>query len=389
MVNSPIPISCHEPAFRARVLTGYPRQRTVWCVTPVPVFLPVNQFDHFYLGGEHITALRSRQSGALGGSELRQPEEWLGSTVTRFGQAQHGITTLPDGSSLQAVVLADPEAWLGPAHVARYGSNPALLVKLLDAGERLPVHVHPTKRFARDHLGCDYGKTEAWVVLETPPDGASVWVGCKHDVDPVDLRGLVDAQNKSGLVALLNEIIVHPGDAIVVPSGTPHCTGAGAFVLELQEPTDFSVLLEWEGFALDGPAEGHLGLGFDQALQCVHRHAFSADYLASLVRRNGQHARLGTYNVMPSAADPYFRTLRVRTTLHTNYTSQVEASFAIVLVTEGSGFLNGRFGSLATKRGDALLIPYAAGDFSFSGDVTALVSLPPAPDTPDAQEWDA
>jgi mannose-6-phosphate isomerase len=246
-----------------------------------------------------------------------------------------------------------------------------------------------TKRFARDHLDCDYGKTEAWVVLETPPDGASVWVGCKQDVDPTDLRALVDAQNKPGLVALLNELIVHPGDAIVVPSGTPHCTGAGAFVLELQEPTDFSVLLEWDGFALDGPREGHLGLGFDQALACVNREAFSADHLTSLVRRNGQHARLGTYSLMPAAADPYFRTLRIRTTSHTNYTSNVDATFAVVLVTEGSGYLNGTFGPTPIAQGDALLIPYAAGGFSFSGDLTALVSLPPAPDAPEAQEWDA
>ncbi len=347
------------------------------------MFLPVTQLDHFYLGGDRIGALR----GGPGGP--RRPEEWLGSTVTRFGETDRGITTLPGLGDLRSLVLADPEQWLGAAHVARYGSNPAVLVKLLDAGERLPVHVHPTKRFAKDHLGCDYGKTEAWVVLETPPEGASVWVGCNRDVDPTELRSLIDAQDKPGLVGLLNELTVHPGDAIVVPSGTPHCTGAGAFVLELQEPTDFSVLLEWDGFALDGPAEGHLGLGFDFALECVNRRAFSTDDLARLVRRNGEHARLGTYPLMPVVADPYFRTVRIRTTSHTNYTSEVGASFAIVLATTGAGFIRGTFGQLPIQRGDALVVPHAAGSFSFGGDATVLVALPPAPDAPTAEEFDA
>ena len=175
---------------------------------PAPIVLPVNQIDHEYLGGERIGALRNGPGGP------QRPEEWLGSTVARFGEGDRGCTLLPGGSLLRDLVIADPLFWLGRAHADRYGANPAVLVKLLDAGERLPVHVHPTKRFAKDHLDCDYGKTEAWVVLETPPDGASVWVGCRDDVDPLDLRAMVDRQDKAGLVSLLHEIVVHPGDAV-------------------------------------------------------------------------------------------------------------------------------------------------------------------------------
>src|SRR3712207_7675257 len=39
-----------------------------------------------------------------------------------------------------------------------------------------------------------------------------------------------------------------PGDAIFVPAGTPHAIGDGVLIVELQEPSDMSVLLEWEGF---------------------------------------------------------------------------------------------------------------------------------------------
>lgn len=344
-----------------------------------PIVLPVNQIDHEYLGGDRIGALR----GGPGGPQ--RPEEWLGSTVTRFGEAERGCTVLPSGELLRALVLNDPIGWLGAAHAARYGSNPAILVKLLDAGERLPVHVHPSKRFAKDHLDCDYGKTEAWVVLETPPQGASVWVGCKRDTDSQQLRSLVDRQDKQALVGLLNELTVYPGDAVVVPSGTPHCTGAGAFVLELQEPTDFSVLLEWEGFSFDGPNDGHLGLGFDTALECVNRQAFTPEFLTSLVQRNGAPlASAASTNLMPAFAASYFRAERVCTTT----TATIPASFAIIVIIEGSGAL--RTGTAATPLpyGTAVLVPFAAGPMTFEGSLTALVAMPPLPDAPLAIEFD-
>jgi hypothetical protein len=41
---------------------------------------------------------------------------------------------------------------------------------------------------------------------------------------------------------------------VLVPAGTPHAIGAGVLLVELQEPTDLSVLLEWAGFAA-GPGE--------------------------------------------------------------------------------------------------------------------------------------
>ena len=47
------------------------------------------------------------------------------------------------------------------------GSTTGLLVKLLDARERLPVHCHPTRQFARDVLGSPFGKAEAWIVVAT------------------------------------------------------------------------------------------------------------------------------------------------------------------------------------------------------------------------------
>ena len=51
-----------------------------------PVLLPPNQFPHFYRGGDRIGALRGGPGGPM------RPEEWIGSTVTRFGEARSGLS---------------------------------------------------------------------------------------------------------------------------------------------------------------------------------------------------------------------------------------------------------------------------------------------------------
>jgi hypothetical protein len=163
--------------------------------TPVPMLLPNNQFDHFYRGGDRIKTLR----GGPGGPQ--RPEEWIASATTRAGQTLQGLSTLPSRELLRDAVRADPTAWLGPAHVERYGADGVeLLVKLLDAGQRLPVHVHPTRAFAREHLDLAHGKTEAWVVVEADP-GAVVGIGLRRPNDP---RGAPPARRRHDSAALVD-----------------------------------------------------------------------------------------------------------------------------------------------------------------------------------------
>ena len=354
-----------------------------------PFTLPPNVIEHFYLGGQRIATMRGRVSptgpAARPGEPLRRPEEWLASTVARWGTDDgSGLTELGSLGPLTELIAADPEGWLGSAHVARWGSSPALLVKLIDAGQRLPVHVHPTRRFATKHLGCPFGKTEAWVVLDVPPGGGTAFVGTTRPVRRDEWAELVDAQATDAMLDLLHPVTVHAGDGVLVPSSTPHCIDAGVFVVELQEPTDFSVLLEWDGFAIDGRVDGHLGLGFDTALDAVRTDAVSAADLDRLVQRaaspSGDARRL-----LPAGADPYFRAWAVDGT--TGPTTIPEA-FSVVVITGGGGTLRWDGDSASISGGDALVVPHAAGPLTFSADVTAVVAQPPAPDTPGPVEQD-
>jgi mannose-6-phosphate isomerase len=336
-----------------------------------PVLLPVNQFDHFYRGGDRIGALRHGPGGP------RRPEEWIGSITARFGQAPQGYSVLPDGRLLVEAIDSDPLAWLGAAHVARYGTSTEVLVKLLDLDQRLPVHLHPNRSFARNHLGLAHGKTEAWYVLDAP-DGAQVGVGFKDTMTLDQVSDWVRDRDSAALLSALRTKVVRPGDAMLVPAGLPHTVQEGVFVLELQEPTDLSILLEWQDFAVDGARDGHLDLGFETALQAVDLGGLSASDLDRLVLSREQIQGAGLTSVMPVQADPYFRAHRI---VSTEGPVTVEAGFAIVLVLEGDGVIHADLASFEVARGDVALMPFAAGDWNLHGGATAIVCRPPAPDT--------
>lgn len=322
-----------------------------------PIELPANRpAERFYRGGARISAFRGDAASAS-----REPEDWVGSTTTVRGESALGLTRLPDGTLLRDAIAADPVAWLGAAHAQRWGADARLLVKLLDAGQRLPVHAHPHDDFAAAHLGRAHGKAEAWYILE----GGTVHVGLREDVKVAVLADLVSRQDVAALLGLLHEVVVAPGDVVWVPPGELHAIGEGVLLLELQQPEDLSILLEWEGFALDGAADGHLGIGFDLALSAVTTTARSTTQLATLV-----HAAPGLGSVFPRAADEYFRLQR----LPLHGAAVLEPGFAIVVVVDGVVDIAGS----THPAGATILVPAAAGRVEVSGSGELLIARPPA-----------
>jgi mannose-6-phosphate isomerase len=319
-----------------------------------PVVVGPNLPQTFYRGSGRLAAFREADLPAW-------PEDWVASTTPRYGQSPSGLTTLPDGTFLRDAITADPIRWLGRTHASRFGADTALLVKLLDAGQRLPVHVHPSRAFARSHLASPYGKTEAWVVLDAAPD-AVVHLGFRRDVSAEELAGWVSAQDVGAMLGATNSLPVSAGDAILCPAGMPHAIGENVLLLELQEPTDFSVLLEWDGF-LPGPDDAMLGLPFDVAMACVDRRVCTPERLAAL--RGSQDA------LLPAEADEFFSAARVSAGAEVT-------GFGVLAVTAGSGTLAGTWGSLPVRRGTTVAIPFDAGACRLTGSVAAIHCRPPS-----------
>ena len=333
-----------------------------------PVALPPNLIDHFYAGGAKIAALRGIET-----TSTHQPEEWLAATVCRAGSESVGLSRLPDGTYLRDAVAADPSAWTGPGSAAAGPADTGLLVKLLDAGQRLPVHVHPDRAFAARHLSCPYGKTEAWYVLDATGDGA-VYLGWTDDVDPDELARRRDAQDSDWMLGHLNRVEVRPGDGVLVPAGTAHAIGEGVFVAEVQEPTDFSIVLEW-AITTTGREDSHLGLGFGTVMPAVDHTRMSPERLAALRRHTAPAATgAGPASALPAAADPFFRIDVWAPGGAAN--APVPPGFAVVVVLTGDGALVGDDGSEQVAAGQVLAVPHAFGGWRADGDVRLLVCRP-------------
>ncbi|GAA2740782.1 class I mannose-6-phosphate isomerase [Terrabacter aerolatus] len=334
--------------------------------------LPLNTPHRFYRGGERILAFRGLEVPP--DFDGHRPEDWLASTTRLFAEGGDGVTVLDDGTRLPDALAADPEHWLGAAHLAAHGVEPGLLTKLLDAGERLPVHSHPDRTFAAAHLDCAHGKTEAWIVLDAAP-GACVWLGFRDELPADELADLVEAQDHRLLTAL-NRIEVSAGDALLVPGGQPHAIGEGVFVLELQEPTDLSVMLEHRRFGLE-QAHAFLGLDIPRALESVDRGPLTAEGLTALRRRWTDVG--GTGHALPEDAAEFFRAEVLRARPDAPATGA--AAFAVAVVVEGHGTLTTGTGPPRTTevgRGDVLLVPHGAGDVRLEGELTVIRCMPSA-----------
>jgi mannose-6-phosphate isomerase len=335
-----------------------------------PIELAPNQPRQFYRAGAALAAFRGVAPG-----DAYRPEDWIGSTTARYGALDDtGLTKLDDGGLLRDAILIDPEAWLGPEHAAAFGADPALLVKLLDAGERLPVHVHPSRDFARRHLDCRYGKTEAWIVLGADGADARVHLGFTRDVEAAELDAWIAAREESTILASLHAVDVKPGDAVLVPAGMPHAIGVGVFCLELQEPTDFSVMLELAGFPDIDPSQALLGLDAGLARECVRSKAVNKAQLERL-RSAPAPTSSAVQRFFPDDADPFFRAERIEPA---GAAVVLEAGFAILVVLEGSGRLETDGDALKVGRGSVVLVPHAVGETTLSGSLVAVRCRPPS-----------
>ena len=200
-------------------------------------------------------------------------------------------------------------------------------------------------------------------------------LGLRRHVSPAELARLVTDQDTAALLALLHEREVEAGDTVLVPAGVLHAVGAGILLLELQQPEDLSILLEWKGFEIDGVESGHLGIGFERALVAVERRARTAAQIDALVTRGASGA-----SVLAPAADPFFRL--ERHVVDDDHPTMLDPGFAVVVVAQGEVRLVGDGEALVAPRGSTVLVPHAAGGIRANGAGELLVCRPPRPDHP-------
>lgn len=158
---------------------------------------------------------------------------------------------IPDsrtGESLEASAIpglesADEQGVPLSALIAKYGDlllgtqvrgDFPLLLKMIDARDKLSVQVHPDDAYAARHEG-KMGKTEAWVILRAAP-GAQIVYGVRAGVTRAQLR--VASLRGEGVEALLRFVPARAGDVFHIPAGMVHAIGAGILLYEVQQSSD-------------------------------------------------------------------------------------------------------------------------------------------------------
>ena len=327
--------------------------------------LEENRVWRLYRGGKLLDALHGRA-----GADGCFPEDWLASVVEAINPPRENA---PAREGLSRAVLPNGET----AFLRDLINSPFnVLTKFLDSAERLPIQVHPDREAARRLFHSEYGKTEAWVILggrEIGGEAPCILMGFQEEVTPAILKDLFDRQDIEGMAALLHRIPVRPGEVYLIRGGSPHAIGAGVLLLEIQEPTDFTVSLETHDSQGNETPEQliHQGLGFERMFECFHYNTQSYDELLRSVRMEPRELSPGYEELISYEDTPCF-CLRRMTVSGARTQPAGDLPYTLA-VTKGEGTVNG----IAVRQGDCLFVPAGQEAYEIKGEIEILQCLPP------------
>ncbi len=137
-----------------------------------------------------------------------------------------------------------------------------LLIKLLDAHEKLSLQVHPPEQVA-GKLGGE-PKTEFWYVADADP-GAELLLGFR---EPIKRDQFESALREGTAADYVHKISVKAGDAAFLPAGRLHAVSAGNLLIEIQQNSDTTYrVFDWN--RIDSTTGQPRELHIEQALQCI------------------------------------------------------------------------------------------------------------------------
>jgi Phosphomannose isomerase len=229
-----------------------------------------------------------------------------------------------------------------------------LLVKLINSREKLSVQVHPGDEYAAKYEG-DYGKTEAWYVVDAKPD-ATLIVGTKKCT-----KEEFEAAIKSGEVEkYLNKIDVKKGDCFLINSGLIHAICEGVIIAEIQQNSDVT----YRVYDYGRPREIHVEKALDVTnfeLQCENLKGEEAEFYGnkkSLLCKN-EYFGIEKFTIEEVLKD-----------------NSDTDKFEILTCVDGEGMIEGDGYSEKIKMGDSYLIPATLGNYKIKGKLTVLKSYP-------------
>lgn len=289
-----------------------------------------------------------------GGGKLRElfnkdiPDDMTGESLEI--SALPGRESVIVNGELSGKTLTEAADVMGAELLGEFKEFP-LLLKLLDAKERLSVQVHPDDEYAARVEG-KRGKTEAWYILNADP-GAKLVFGVKAKSSE-ELRQIVASGH---IEDTLNWIDVRPGDCLYIQSGTVHAIGGGIVLYEIQQSSDVTYRM-WDW---GRPREIHTQKALDvtrcdivtRPVEPQTTEVMGGERISLIDGDFFKLTRLNVMGRMPVEAD----------------------SFALITAL-GEGAIEYDGGSVLVHNGESVLIPAVMHDFMVSGHLTVLMSEP-------------
>jgi mannose-6-phosphate isomerase len=253
------------------------------------------------------------------------------------------------GKTLGEAATKFGSALLGEKVVARTGIRFPLLIKLLDCAQWLSLQVHPNDEQAIQLEGAgQFGKTEAWHVLETQPDSKLI-AGLKTGTG---LTEMANAIRNGTITEYAQYAAVSQGDTIFMPAGTLHALGPGLLIYEVQQTSDWTYrVYDW-----GRPETETRHLHIEKSIEVI-RPDFTAPIIPMPVYGDGTQHELVKCN--------YFTLELLAATSQSIQLDTHEETFHTVTVIEGKARLQTGDESVVLEKFQTALIPASLGKYQF------------------------
>lgn len=295
------------------------------------------------------------------------PEERIGEAWLISDHGQHSSVVRggnAEGMTLHDLIEHDAISLLGArAGLTVHGRFP-LLLKLLDARDKLSVQVHPNDAIAAELGEEDVGKTEMWHVLEAD-SGATLYCGLPEAMMREDVEGCL-AEGR--IAERLTTIDAEAGMSVFVPAGTVHAIGEGCLLAEIQQNSDLTYRMDdWGRVDVDGSSrELHL----EKAKASVRYPNVHPGAMPIF-----EYGVVGA-RVRVLAACRYFAAEEILLEGRCGALNRGE-TFQVVLAKSGEVTVETGDDSCVLAAGEAALVSGDEGDFSLSGAGSVLMYYVP------------
>lgn len=245
------------------------------------------------------------------------------------------------GKTLPEVLEAWGDKTLGEK-AAAFSYFP-LLIKLIDAKDRLSVQVHPDDGYALKNEG-EFGKTEMWYVVDCD-EGAQLIYGFNREVSKEEFESRI---KDNTLPEICNFVPVHKGDVFFIAAGTLHAIGAGILIAEVQQNSNTTYRVSDYGrLGADGkPRPLHI----EKAVDVTKLEKPSVPYGST-----GKTEKTAYGSVRQLAECRFFTAELISLDGETEI--KRDDSFVSLVVLEGSVTAEYEGGSLSAPKGGSIFIP--------------------------------